>query len=137
MCPFCNIQDRVVISTKSSFAVLSNPRLLPGHTLVIPKRHIENPAELSEVELLDIFQLINTIRSRLLEHGAEGCDIRQNYRPFLPEGETKVNHVHFHVLPRTNEDTLYKKSMRFEKSVFKTLSSEEALLYKRLLGSNS
>lgn len=115
-CPFCNVdaeKNRCVRETELSIVLLSNPRLLKGHTLVIPKRHIEKPWELTPAELQDIFTNIWWVEEKLLKI-AEGCDIRQNYRPFIQQGRVKVNHVHFHVLPRTNEDELYQKSMRFE-----------------------
>lgn len=56
---------------------------------------------------------------------ATGCDVRQNYRPFLPQGRVKIDHLHFHVLPRTNEDELFTVSMRFERELFKALPSDE------------
>lgn len=56
--------------------------------------------------------------------GAFGCDIRQNYRPFQKESNLKVNHLHFHVIPRELEDELYQKSMIYEKEVFKPLTDE-------------
>ena len=126
MCPFCNtdsIKNRILHETDLSIVLLSNPRLLPGHTLVVPKRHIEKPWELEGAELQDIFENIWWVEQKLLRM-AEGCDIRQNYRPFLPQGRVKVNHVHFHVLPRNNKDQLYERSMRYE--VFEDLSGVES-----------
>lgn len=40
---------RVVRESRLSIVMLSNPRLMPGHTLVIPKRHIEKPDEPTKV----------------------------------------------------------------------------------------
>ncbi len=44
-CPFCDIEQnnshRSVIDGDLISVILSNPRLMPGHALVIPKRHIE------------------------------------------------------------------------------------------------
>ena len=54
-----------------------------------------------------------------------GCDIRQNYRPFIRQGRLKIDHMHFHLLPRESEDELYKKSMIFERELFKDLTKEE------------
>jgi histidine triad (HIT) family protein len=99
---------------------------MPGHTLIIPKRHIEKPWELTTEELLDIFNNIWWAEHKLLKGGiATGCDIRQNYRPFMPQGRVKVNHLHFHVMPRTLEDKLYQESMRFERDLFKDLPEDE------------
>lgn len=132
-CPFCNIGNRVILSGEYCNATLSDPRLLPGHTLVVPHRHVLNPDVLTEIELLDIFRLIKRVRNVLMKNGATGCDIRQNYRPFIVQNKLKVDHIHIHVLPRTNEDVLYQKSMRFEKDVFEDLPESELLKFTALL----
>ena len=127
-CPFCEIdheKTRVIRKDKLVTTILSNPRLMPGHTLVIPNRHIEEPWELSNEEILAVFEAVNYARTRLLDSIATGCDVRQNYRPFIAQNRLKVDHVHFHVLPRTNEDELYRESMRFEKEIFAELTPEE------------
>ncbi len=127
-CPFCEINNektRIIRKNILTTVALSNPRLMPGHTLVIPNRHLEKPWELTDNEIIAIFNEINFVRYKLLNSIATGCDVRQNYRPFLAQSKLKVNHVHFHVLPRTDEDGLYKKSMKFEKSIFKDLTSKE------------
>mgnify|MGYP002404195820 CR=1 FL=1 len=127
-CPFCELdptRNREITSNEHVRVFLSNPRLIPGHTLVIPKRHVEHPNELTEAELVAIFAQINVIRNRLLTSIAEGVDIRQNYRPFLPQGNIKVDHVHFHVLPRTNQDDLYQKYMHLEWQQFQDLTESE------------
>lgn len=128
-CPFCQINtehNRVVRSSKLSTVFLSNPRLIEGHTLVIPSRHVEDPRQLSNEELLDIFANITFVENKLLASPlADGCDIRQHFRPFIPQGNIKIDHVHFHVLPRKFEDALHQASTKFELDLFKSLSDEE------------
>lgn len=126
-CRFCNINPeitRILYDTKLSFAVLSNPALLKCHTLIIAKRHVERLSELSKEEIEDLLNLTIKIENLILKKFT-GCDIRQNYRPFIQQGRLKVNHLHFHLLPRESEDELYKKSMIFEKDLFKDLTKEE------------
>jgi diadenosine tetraphosphate (Ap4A) HIT family hydrolase len=106
-CPFCHLDDRVLKENKRANAFLSNPRKVPGHFLVAPKRHLEKPWELTGEELADVFELLFFIERKLVSKLGEGADIRQNYRPFLKQGRLKVDHVHFHVYPRYNEDYLY------------------------------
>ncbi len=131
MCPFCDLasdseKSRVIRKSKLTTTFLSNPRLVKGHTLVIPNRHVEKPDELTSDEILAIFDEIKWVESRLLSSDlADGVDIRQHYRPFLPQGRIKIDHVHFHVLPRTKDDELYKKAMIHEIEMFKSLSVEE------------
>jgi len=33
-CPFCNGKERIVKENEHAYALLSNPRKVPGHTLV-------------------------------------------------------------------------------------------------------
>lgn len=117
-CPFCNIhtqKDRILWEDDLTVTFLSDPRLMPGHTLVVPKRHIEKPWELTKEELLQIFHNLWKIEQRVIETGlGTGCDVRQNYRPFMPQSRIKVDHLHFHAMPRTFQDELYQASMRFE-----------------------
>lgn len=106
-----------------AYILLSNPRKVPGHFLVIPKRHAEKPWELERDEILGIFSLISFVEQRITAASGTGADIRQHYRPFLKEGPTKVNHVHFHVLPRTLNDALHLHSA--EDKLWENLSEEE------------
>ena len=124
-CPFCSPKDRILKQNTAAQAILSNPRKMPGHFLVMPKRHVEKPWELTKDELSDIFELIFFIEQKIIGKLGDGCDIRQNYRPFLEQSNLKVDHVHFHVYPRYFEDYLYKVSEQFEKDLFTDLDEDE------------
>jgi histidine triad (HIT) family protein len=120
-------------SNEHAYAMLSNPRKVPGHMLVIPKRHVEKPWELTDMELRDVFDLIFYIEQRFVGKLGEGIDIRQNYRPFMSQSKLKVNHVHFHLIPRSDEDYIYEVSEQFEKDIFAELDSLEANEVAKLL----
>lgn len=125
-CPFCNAGDQVLKSNEYAELVLSNPRKVPGHFLVNPKRHVEAPWELTAEELRDIFELIFFVEQKIIGTLGEGCDIRQNYRPFLAQGKLKVNHVHFHVIPRSLDDYIYQISEKYDRELFADLDQAEA-----------
>jgi len=124
-CPLCAPKDRALKENEHAYFMLSNPRKVPGHTLVIPKRHIEKPTDLTSEELISIFMLISHVEEKLLASIATGCDIRQHYQPYVMENKFKVDHVHFHVVPRTFEDELYRISTMPENALFTELSKEE------------
>ncbi|HET8709246.1 MAG TPA: HIT family protein [Candidatus Saccharimonadales bacterium] len=124
-CPFCNLADRVLKSNEHANVILSNPHKVTGHFLVTPKRHVEKPWELTKAELSDIFDLIFFIEQKIIGKLGDGCDIKQNYRPFMKQSELKVDHVHFHVYPRSLEDYLYKVSEQFETGLFAELDDAE------------
>ena len=73
------------------------------------------------------------IEQRLVSKLGEGADIRQNYRPFLKQGKLKVDHVHFHVYPRYNEDYLYKVAEKYETDLFTELDPAEVEEFAKLL----
>lgn len=126
-CPFCNQiepKSRILRESDTSLIVLSNPALVRGHCLVIPKRHIERLSELEESELYDLMNQTITMQELLLTK-FNGCDIRQNYRPFQKQNRLKLNHLHIHLQPREFEDNLYQRCQFNETGLFKELSSEE------------
>ncbi len=132
-CPFCESKDRVLKENEHAVVILSNPRKVPGHFLVVPKRHVEQPWNLKPEELQGIFELIFFVEQQILGKLGEGVDIRQNYRPFLNQSRLKVDHIHFHVLPRSNEDYLYRVSEKFETDLFAELDPVEAKEVAKLL----
>ena len=129
-CPFCQIisndqKERVLDENEMAVVILSNPRLMPGHILVIPKKHVERLSQLAALERSGLLEMAIKWQELIIEKLAPGCDLRQNYRPFIPSGRIKVNHLHFHLLPRSLEDELYRKSMTYEKELFQDLTSSE------------
>ena len=124
-CPFCNPTERVLKQTSTAQVILSNPRKVPGHFLVVPKRHVEKPWELTGEELQDIFELIFFVEKKIIGKLGEGVDIRQNYRPFVAQSRLKVDHVHFHVIPRSLQDYIYKVSEQYEDELFAELDDAE------------
>ena len=124
-CPFCDPLERVIKSNASAQMMLSDPRKVPGHTLVMPKRHVEKPWELTEQEVVEIFELIADAEQKIISNLGTGCDIRQAYRPFLKQDALKVNHLTFHVIPRAKDDYLYSVSEKFEEDLFAELDDLE------------
>lgn len=124
-CPFCNLNERRLKENDAAILFLSNPRKMRGHFLVSPKRHVEKPWELTKEELEAISELVLFVQKRIAEKFSTGCDVRQNYRPFLPQGRVKVDHVHYHIMPRDLYDELYEKVEKYETDLFEDLSSAE------------
>lgn len=132
-CPFCDPSERVLLSNDSAQVILSNPRKVPGHFLVIPKKHHEQPWELTPKELQDIFALIFTVEQKIIGKLGDGCDIRQNYRPFMKQSNLKIDHVHFHVIPRALKDYIYTVSEQYESELFAELDDTERAAVSSLL----
>jgi len=133
-CPFCSPGERTLKSNALAVVVLSNPRKVPGHFLVIPKRHVEKPWELKPRERKDVFDLILEVQQKVVAHLGSGSDMRQHYRPFLPQSRIKVDHLHYHVYPRERDDTLYQHVEKHETALFEDLTREERNRVAEILG---
>lgn len=134
-CRFCKIdhkRSKIIREGKNVFVILSNPRLVDGHLLVIPKKHVEKLSQLNKEERDELIDTIIEFQEIILANFSSGCDIRQNCRPFLKESEVKVDHLHIHLLPREFEDELYKKCQIHEKEVFRMLTEEEVKKFNQI-----
>ena len=107
MCVFCEIAKgevsaHVVYSDDLTLAFLDFRPLFPGHTLLIPRDHVETLAELPEVMLTPFFASAQLL-SRAMEEimGADGSFVAMNNRV-----SQSVPHLHAHIVPRRRKDGL-------------------------------
>lgn len=98
-CPFCRLgEDRVLVENDLALAIRDHRPVTPGHTLIIPKRHIQSLWEADDEEILAMFDLLKRIKADLEdEFGANGFNIGINVGPAA--GQT-VMHLHIHCIPR-------------------------------------
>lgn len=137
-CSFCDTEaiKKIMLAERNScFVILSDPSLMPGHLLVIPKRHVEKLSELTKDERTELFNTTIEFQEKILSKYS-GCDISQHCRPFLPENKLKVNHVHIHIRPREFEDEFYKRCLIFENELFRDLKGEEVDKFRKMFGGN-
>ncbi len=74
-CVFCEInqeKNKVISESNDIIVILSNPALVKGHCLVIPKRHIEKISELNDKEKEEIFSELIKIQNNLLKKFSGG-----------------------------------------------------------------
>lgn len=73
-----------------------------GHTLVLPKKHVENLFEMDETIATNALPVIAKIAAAIKEAlHCDGVNILQNNG--LAAGQS-VFHLHFHIIPRFNDD---------------------------------
>lgn len=135
-CPFCDIKERIIEEKKFFKVIFSNPRLMAGHILITPKRHLEKLSELTIDERIELINTIAEYQEKILKF-TDGCTINNNYMPFLPESKTKVDHLHIHLWPRENKDELYEKMLIHQHEVFHDLPKEDIQKYIDLLNSKN
>lgn len=104
-CPFCSLPpQRIELSNKSGWVVRDAYPVSPGHSLVIPQRHIGSFFELEPNERQDLFELLEKMQNILaLEYQAEGYNIGIN--DGAAAGQT-VPHLHIHLIPRFAGDVV-------------------------------
>ena len=136
-CRFCDLEtkgkQKVLDVRKHCTVIFSNPRLMRGHLLIIPKRHVLNLGDLNDEEQKELFDTTIYYQDKILKNIASGCDIKQHNRPFISENDLKVDHLHIHLQPREFEDELYLKSQVFYRGIFNTLTDIEVSEVRNLL----
>ncbi len=136
-CPFCDIDiktTRIIAKREYVYVALSNPRLVPGHMLIIPHRHVERLSDLISEERIDLFNTAIEFQERVTKTFAAGADIRQQFMPFISQDKLKVDHSHVHVLPRNFKDELYNRCQKYQKEIFQDIFKEEMDKYSLLFG---
>ena len=99
-CPFCGI-EKVLFENELAFAIPDKFPVRPGHTLVIPKRHVSSYFDLTDEEVVAGFDLIKKAKNGIdEEHSPDGYKIGINIG--RSSGQT-VMHVHMHVVPVGSE----------------------------------
>jgi histidine triad (HIT) family protein len=106
-CLFCEIvagraPAHVVLDDEVAVAFLDVRPLFPGHTLLVPRAHVETLAEMPSALLEPYFARAQRL-SRAMESvmGAAGSFVAMNNRV-----SQSVPHLHTHVVPRNPKDGL-------------------------------
>jgi len=106
-CTFCAIVAGDVPATRvledDGFVAFLDARpLFPGHTLVVPRTHLEVLTELPAGDVGPLFERVRAL-ARAMEAGlgAQGSFVAVNNRV-----SQSVPHLHVHVVPRTKGDGL-------------------------------
>ena len=102
-CPFCSLPaDRFVLQSEHSVVIRDGFPVSPGHTLIIPRRHVASFFEVTDAERADLMSLLAAARD----------DLERQFRPAgynigvndgAAAGQT-VPHLHVHLIPRYEGD---------------------------------
>jgi len=99
-CPFCSLDNSriIVASNPHALAIYDGFPISPGHTLIIPKRHVASFFELTAEEQTAMLALLAEMRQLLLtERNPDGFNIGIN--DGAAAGQT-IMHLHIHLIPR-------------------------------------
>lgn len=104
-CVFCNfekIMNQIFFETENYCCLYNIKPVLPGHSLIIPRKHVESFLDFKEDELKEMFLLVQKIVKVLMKtYGSNGFNLG------IQEGESagqSIQHFHIHLLPRRTGD---------------------------------
>jgi len=102
-CPFCSLPpSRIVDQNEFTMVIRDGFAVSPGHTLIIPKRHVGSFFDLAASEVDAMTSLLKVAKVKLDEEfGPDSYNIGVNDGPAA--GQT-VPHVHMHLIPRYKGD---------------------------------
>jgi diadenosine tetraphosphate (Ap4A) HIT family hydrolase len=101
-CLFCKDPRGVSLVHELAYSARDTYAVSPGHTLVIPKRHVASIFDLTEDEVAACIKLINEEKKSIDgEFNPDGYNIGVNVG--LAAGQS-IFHVHIHVIPRYKGD---------------------------------
>jgi ATP adenylyltransferase len=105
-CVFCEELARGAAIAELGHAAALRDRfpVTDGHTLVIPRRHVADPLDLSDDEARDIWRLIKLLREELNRDDPTIRGYNLGVNSGSVAGQT-VPHAHVHLIPRRKGDT--------------------------------
>lgn len=110
MCIFCKIIHNEIPSAKvyedeNVLAILDISQVTYGHTLVMPKKHVESILEADEQTVQQCMSIVTKLAKQIVKNTkATGCNILSNAKEIAGQS---VDHLHFHIIPRySNTDSI-------------------------------
>ncbi|MFO7658051.1 MAG: HIT family protein [Bacteroidales bacterium] len=103
-CPFCLpvAKDTAFMESAGFFAIYNIAPVLPGHTLVIPKKHFDSIMQLSDNELNEFVAFCRSV-TRILGNVFNTNSFDWTLQEKPETGQT-IEHLHFHIIPRQKGD---------------------------------
>jgi diadenosine tetraphosphate (Ap4A) HIT family hydrolase len=103
-CPFCSPEPRRVVGANSlAIALRDGFPVSPGHTLIVPRRHIASMPEAAADELSAMWSLLTEAR-RGIESNLRPNGFNIGINDGRAAGQT-VMHLHVHLIPRFAGDS--------------------------------
>ena len=102
-CAFCFLARRTILAESSNAVAFPDGfPVAEGHTLVIPRAHVQSVFSLSDDHLAELWSLVQRVRVTLAKtYGVSDFTIGVNDGPLA--GQTVI-HGHIHVIPRRSGD---------------------------------
>jgi diadenosine tetraphosphate (Ap4A) HIT family hydrolase len=103
-CLFCSLPpERVIAQNELAFAIRDGFPVTALHTLVIPKRHVEDYFGLTSEELLACDSLLRSLKSDIARTDPMVVAFNIGMNAGRAAGQT-IFHCHIHLIPRREGD---------------------------------
>lgn len=104
-CIFCALDRPILAQCELAMAFADAYPVAPGHTLVVPKRHVRTLFDTTPEEYTACFALARVVRDILIaRHQPQGFNLGANCEA---AGGQAVWHAHLHLIPRYTGDCDY------------------------------
>ncbi len=103
-CPFCSviIYQATFAESKNFLAIYNIAPILPGHSLVIPRRHIEGLLDLCDQELSEL-AIFGRDTTKILQNAFGTTGFNWTVQDKEEAGQN-IPHLHLHIIPRSSGD---------------------------------
>ena len=120
LCLIINENYRLLFKDEFVYAVIVREPLKEGHIMVLPRRHVQSLADLSEQESKALLVLFDNLQNVVKNVYNQDSLLVKNNGELMTEG-----HIHFHIIPsKTCVRGLF---ALYEKIPFRELKSEQEL----------
>ena len=103
-CPFCSLErSRVIVQNDFVMAFYDGFPVNPGHTLIVPKRHVANYFDLEREEKEALWEMADYCKT-ILDNQFKPSGYNIGINIGVSAGQS-VPHVHLHLIPRYEGDT--------------------------------
>lgn len=105
-CLFCKIikkeiSSNIIYEDENFLAFLDLDQTVLGHTLIVPKKHFNDYAELDKDTLFNLMKVAELVSKKLMKKlNKKGISLTFNYGSLQ-----EIKHVHLHLLPETKDDS--------------------------------
>ncbi|WP_040929042.1 HIT family protein [Nosocomiicoccus massiliensis] len=97
-----DIDANIIYEDDNFIAFLDAFPVVKGHTLVVPKKRIENIFDLDDETANDYMKVIRNVSKAVRDtFNPEGLNVVQNNGEYAGQS---VFHIHFHILPRYKDE---------------------------------
>lgn len=106
-CTFCDvvsgqIRSVIVFEDQDCLGFLDHRPLFPGHTLLVPKRHIETLIDLPDKLVSSLFSSAKLLTAAV----QDACRAEGSFVAINNKVSQSVPHLHVHIVPRRKGDGL-------------------------------